>query len=263
MEIKEVENLLSVSRSNIRFYEKQGLLDPKRGKNNYRNYSEADVAMLRKIIVLRKLGFSVDEISAMQKGELLLPDAVKENIVRLESEIERLKGALETSKTLSVEQPSFDEMDEERYWNAVTQAESKGKKFVDICRDYLSFQVGFLDRVSKYYFLVDFKKFRKKHGILKASGALLLASLIIGAIRALIWHEPLWGGFLYPTEIFLAVMLLTFPIYVLGKKAPKAASVIVTILLMLMISFLVLIAGLIIFSLIYGLVTGSLFSDIA
>ena len=31
VEIKEVENLLSVSRSNIRFYEKEGLITPERG----------------------------------------------------------------------------------------------------------------------------------------------------------------------------------------------------------------------------------------
>ena len=32
MEIKEVEKLLSVSRSNIRYYEKEGLINPERKK---------------------------------------------------------------------------------------------------------------------------------------------------------------------------------------------------------------------------------------
>ena len=68
MEIKEVEKLLSVSRSNIRFYEKVGLLNPARKENNYRNYNEEDIDALKKILVLRKLGFSVEEISEMQKG---------------------------------------------------------------------------------------------------------------------------------------------------------------------------------------------------
>lgn len=250
MEIKDVENLLSVSRSNIRFYEKQGLLEPERGKNNYRNYSDADIAMLKKIIVLRKLGFSVDEISAMQKGELLLTDAVKENITRLESEIERLKGALETAKVLSAEQTSFEAMDEERYWNDVTQAESKGKKFVDICRDYIFFEVDIFERMLKVCFSHDFKKSRKKHGALKACAILLLICFARGLSKMFIWHESFWDGFLYPAELFLLVSLLLLPIYILGKKAPKAASVIVTILLILMILFLALIAGLLIFGLI-------------
>lgn len=138
MEIKELEKLLSVSRSNIRFYEKEGLIRPKRGKNNYRDYSEADAAMLRKFIVLRKLGFTVEEISAMQKGELQLGNALGEDIGRLQAEIERLEGALETAQRLFAEQPTFESMDENRYWDKISQAESKGKKFVDICKDYVN-----------------------------------------------------------------------------------------------------------------------------
>lgn len=103
MKIKEVENLLSVSRSNIRFYEKEGLLSPEREKNNYRDYSEQDVITLKKILALRKLGFTVEEISSMQKGELSLTDAIYENISRLEKEITSLQGALEITKALSAE----------------------------------------------------------------------------------------------------------------------------------------------------------------
>ena len=42
MEIKEVETLLHVSRSSIRFYEKAGLLHPQRRDNKYRNYSSEE-----------------------------------------------------------------------------------------------------------------------------------------------------------------------------------------------------------------------------
>ena len=50
MDIKEVEKRLSVSRANIRFYEKEGLISPQRKENNYRNYSEEDIAKLKKNI---------------------------------------------------------------------------------------------------------------------------------------------------------------------------------------------------------------------
>lgn len=161
MEIKELENMLSVSRSNIRFYEKEGLIDPEREKNNYRNYSETDIAMLKKIIILRKLGFSVEEISDMQKGELLLPDAIKENIDRLEAEIEKLNGALETAKILSSEQTTFENLDEERYWDIITKSENDGKEYIDICKDYLLFELDSFDRMWKYIFFYDFKKDRQ------------------------------------------------------------------------------------------------------
>ncbi|MCD7757787.1 MAG: MerR family transcriptional regulator [Clostridiales bacterium] len=36
MKIKEAEDRLNLSRDSIRFYEKQGLLSPRRGSNQYR-----------------------------------------------------------------------------------------------------------------------------------------------------------------------------------------------------------------------------------
>ena len=51
LKIKELENTLSISRSNIRFYEKQGLFTPERKDNNYREYTEQDIEILKGIIV--------------------------------------------------------------------------------------------------------------------------------------------------------------------------------------------------------------------
>lgn len=238
MEIKEVENLLSVSRSNIRFYEKEGLLDPKRGKNNYREYSEADVAMLKKIIICRKLNFSVEEISAMQKGELPLSDAAKENITRLEAEIEKLQGALETAKTLSAEQVTFEDMDEDRYWEMIQRSEADGKAFADICKDYLTFELLVLDNMWKYVFFHDFKKSRNKYGTLAACGILLLICTLRGIGKVVIWHEDFWSGFFYPILLFLLASVVFLPLYLLNKKAPKVARVVNTILLVLAIGIL-------------------------
>ncbi len=108
MKIKEVEELLSVSRANIRFYEKEGLLTPNRETNNYRDYSEENIKELKKIILFRKLGFTIEEIKKLQKGEINLKDASADNIARLESEIESLKGALNLTQKLADEQTDFD-----------------------------------------------------------------------------------------------------------------------------------------------------------
>ena len=53
MTIKEVEQALSVSRANIRFYEKEGLLTANRKSNNYRDYTEENLRELKKIILFR------------------------------------------------------------------------------------------------------------------------------------------------------------------------------------------------------------------
>ena len=250
MKIKEVENLLSVSRSNIRFYEKEGLLSPTRQENNYRDYSEQDVNTLKKILVLRKLGFTVEEISSMQKGTLSLTDAIYENISRLEKEMASLQGALEITKTLSAEKSTFETLDQERWWNKITQSEHNGEKFADICKDYLIFERNMLDNMWKYVFFHDFKKSRKKHGVPIAFGILLLICVVRGISKVVIWHESFWDGFLYPIILFAICSIIILPIYILSKKAPRIASVICTILFAFGITFL----SLCVLVLLYGMI---------
>ena len=60
--IKEVEKKLNITRANIRFYEKEGLLQPKRCDNEYRDYSEDDLKRLEKILIFRKCNISIENI---------------------------------------------------------------------------------------------------------------------------------------------------------------------------------------------------------
>ena len=57
MKINEVEKLLEVPRATIRFYEKEGLIHPQRNLNTYREYSDSDIELLKKIIVLLRLAY--------------------------------------------------------------------------------------------------------------------------------------------------------------------------------------------------------------
>ncbi len=238
MKIKEVENLLSISRSNIRFYEQEGLLKPKRGENSYRDYSEEDVNELKKILALRKIGFTVEEISAMQKGELSLSDALCKDIERLEKEIISLQGALKIAKYLSSENISFETIDQDYLWDKIVQSEHNGLKYVDICKDYLKFEQNLLDIMWKYVFSHDFKKSRKKFGTTIAIGIVLLICVLRGILKVVIVHESFWDGFLYPFIIFVAGSIIILPIYILSKKAPKIASIISKILLIVGIIFI-------------------------
>ena len=47
MKINEIEKLLGLSKANIRYYENEGLINPSRTENGYRNYNEVDVALLK------------------------------------------------------------------------------------------------------------------------------------------------------------------------------------------------------------------------
>lgn len=137
MKIKELENELSISRSNIRFYEKQGLFSPERRDNNYREYTEQDIEVLKKIIIFRKMGFSVEEIKQIQNNELPFEEAIANLQHRIEEEVEQLNGSLKLIKRVEKENASFDEMDTNEYWNAIGKSEKSGEKFIDICKDFL------------------------------------------------------------------------------------------------------------------------------
>ena len=231
MTIKEVEELLSVSRANIRFYEKEGLLATTRKTNNYRDYSEENVQELKKIILFRKLGFTIDEIKQLQSGQMNLNDAAAENIARLEKEIENLEGALKLTKRIANEQTDFDAVDENYYLGVLHSEEKGGAAFKDILKDYLLFELDQFDQMWKSVFVHDFKESRRKHGLPIAAAILLLICVARGLGMKFIWQGTFWEGFLYPFVLFLFVFVITTIFYILAKKAPKVGAVVAEILL--------------------------------
>lgn len=70
MTIKELEERTGLDRATIRFYEKEGLISPRRMANGYRDYTPAEAPALEKIALLRRLGLSMEQIRRVQTGEL-------------------------------------------------------------------------------------------------------------------------------------------------------------------------------------------------
>ena len=60
--INEISKLYNIGPDSLRYYEKLGLLAPKRGKNNYRLYTLDDLWRLNIIRDLRRLGFPMEKI---------------------------------------------------------------------------------------------------------------------------------------------------------------------------------------------------------
>lgn len=250
MKIKELENLLSISRSIIRFYEKQGLFSPERKNNNYREYTEQDIDALKKIIILRKMGFTLEEIKLIQKDELSFSDAIHNTKQRLQEEIAQLSGSLKLVNRVAKEVSSFDDIDIHKHWNSIQESENSGEKFIDICKDFLETELSSFDFMWKYAFFYDFKKSREKHGIIIASVILLLLCILRGLGKVLIWKESFWSGFLYPFIIFVAGTIVILPLFLLSQKYPKFASIIARIMLVLIILFFTVIVLLILYSII-------------
>lgn len=140
MTIKELEIELGIPRATIRFYEKQNLIHPKRGENSYRDYSMEDVAVLKKIIIFRKLGLSVSEIEDLLDGVSDLPDSISRNITELQKQIEELNGSLEICRQMQKRNEMMSTFDEQFYWEEIHKEESAGHRFLDITGDLLKYE---------------------------------------------------------------------------------------------------------------------------
>ncbi|WP_293282957.1 MerR family transcriptional regulator [Oscillibacter sp.] len=90
-----MEALVGITKKNIRFYEAEGLLTPRRNsENGYRDYGEAEVAVLRRIKLMRKLGVPLEEIRKMQGGVHTVGDGMRRHMVTLERDLENLEQAI-------------------------------------------------------------------------------------------------------------------------------------------------------------------------
>lgn len=127
MTIKEVEQITGLSRSNIRFYEKEKLINPTRNTNNgYREYSEEDIKTIKKVAYLRTLGISVEDIRRLSSKEANLYDIVKIQRQTLEQQLSELENArsmcermLSSGETIDYENLDIElyVADVKDYWN--------------------------------------------------------------------------------------------------------------------------------------------------
>lgn len=60
--IGDISKKLGISRDTLRFYEKKGVIHPRKEENGYRYYSYKDVRILLDILFFRKYDFSLEEI---------------------------------------------------------------------------------------------------------------------------------------------------------------------------------------------------------
>ena len=135
MEIKRAEETTGVSRQNIRFYEKQGLLHPARNKrNSYREYSEEDILRLKQIRLFRKLGMPIEEIRRLLDGEEDFRPALQEQERRLAAEEENLKASRQFIRKIHA--ASLEEMDVDYYLRTMEEEEKKGAVFGKFAGDY-------------------------------------------------------------------------------------------------------------------------------
>ena len=69
MLINEVCKECNLTKKAVEYYTEQGLIQPRITENGYRQFSETDALKLKRIAVLRGLGFSVPEIRTILEND--------------------------------------------------------------------------------------------------------------------------------------------------------------------------------------------------
>ncbi len=152
MNISEVEKQTGITKQNIRFYEKEGLLYPVRNNDNgYREYGTEEVRRLKLIYILRKTGMSIQEIKKVFDGEVPFSDAVAMRQEKLLQEREQQNAVMDFCEDLKMQ--SLEWMDADQYVEKIKREEKKGNMFFDFLDDYRAVYLG--ERKKKFYFYPD------------------------------------------------------------------------------------------------------------
>lgn len=190
MNINEVEKKLKISRANIRFYEKEGLLEPKRNDNGYRLYTDNDVKRLEQILLFRKCNVSIENIRLIFNGSKQINEVFQNQISIIENEINELDGAKLMCEKLAQEENLIENFDTKKYINIMDKEESKGNKFYNVAQDYI------LATEKLYQSIIENKNFKggkKMKKSLKVGLYFLQALLLFGCslLFDLIFKRPL------------------------------------------------------------------------
>ena len=187
MRINKVEELVGISKKNIRFYEEKGLLNPMRNaENGYREYSEEDVENLRKIKLFRHLSIPIEEILKLQQGYLTLEDCMRRHIIALDREEENVKQRKSICKQLELSGEQLSNMDTQKYLLLMQEMEKEGVRFMDV------------ERVDK----------RRKAPIIAAVVMILLMCLSMGFVA--------WAATVDPIPFPMLLIIMAIPATVIA-----------------------------------------------
>jgi len=64
--IKQTTKITGLSADTLRYYEKEGIVSPKRHENGYRYYDEHDIMILKNIVVMKYAHFTLAEMKSME-----------------------------------------------------------------------------------------------------------------------------------------------------------------------------------------------------
>lgn len=132
MKIRQVEELVGITKKNIRFYEEKGLLKVERAENGYREYHAEDILRLKEIKLFRKLSFSIEEIRDIFSGERTLEYCLRKQLDDLEKQKILLDKRENICRSMLNEHVTYDSLSQDGWLDKMEHMEKEGKIFMDI-----------------------------------------------------------------------------------------------------------------------------------
>ena len=186
MKINKVEELVGITKKNIRFYEEKGLISPARNEENrYREYSEEDVEMLRKIKLLRRLAVPIEEIAKLQKGYMTLEDCMRRHRIVLDREEENIRQCKSICLHIEEDGSQLQELDTEKYFQLMQEKENEGVRFMNV------------SQVDK----------KRKAPIMSAIVMIVLMAALVAVM--------IWGYIVDPIPFVILIIFIAIPVAVM------------------------------------------------
>lgn len=142
MRIGEIAERTGLNISNIRFYERKGLIGPDREPDSkYRNYTENDLERLNLIILYRRMDLSVETIGRILKEEVSVEDTLEQQLIDLKARQQMLQSSIDLCQKV-IDDQAYDPIDLKRYLEYVKEEEANGKifeKIDDFLEDFSDF----------------------------------------------------------------------------------------------------------------------------
>ena len=133
MKINQVEELVGITKKNIRFYEEQGLLNPGRNpENGYREYGTADVERLMKIKLLRKLAVPIEEIKQLLEERTTLAKVMDDHLITLHHQQQNLEITRQMCQELAALPGDMGSLAAADFLEEMEKLERDGTQFMNI-----------------------------------------------------------------------------------------------------------------------------------
>lgn len=160
--------------------------------------------------------------------------------------IEKIDAALYVCREIERQNVNINSLNTAYYLELFNKKETTNRDFIEICKDYLQFELNLFGRIFKNVF----NKNQEKYGLKWALIIVFIICLLRGIASHFIWKESFFKGFLSPFVLFAAASAVLLPIYILCKKAPKTAAIVTSIILFAAVVFIAILIILIIIGII-------------